>query len=166
MGRAFVFSTTAVTPLQKHEPQMTLFHDGDNIFFVSSFEVCGLESMSVSVFLYLWLPGFLYLFAGPCTTFSNSLIFLPDVFLLLCGYTYLRYVNTYVFSFIADTCVSLDFRLVVCPVTSNLWSVVEYLESTHHPSMWVAWFKNVSNAFTSFLYTKKAEVTAFFKWRE
>lgn len=107
---------------------------------VFSCELLWVEPVSGYVFsLYLWPLWFLYSFAGLHTTLTNSLIFLPE-FLLLSGYICPRYVNAHLLSFTADTCHPLDFRLVVFPVTSNLWPVVENLrESKIVPRCWLVW---------------------------
>lgn len=66
-----------------------------------------------------------------------------------------RCVNTHVFSFTADTCLSLDFRLVVFPVTSNLWWIVKTCKSEDCPSWLVWWRMQCFINKTSFLQSKK-----------
>lgn len=105
-----------------------------SIFFVcvNPFEVCGVEPMNRYVFsLYMWPLGFLYSSAATHyiyqLTFTNSLPFLPK-FLLLSSCTCLRDVSAPYLSFIfAGTCLYLDFRLVLLPVTFQPGSVLEHL---------------------------------------
>ena len=101
--------------------------------------------------LYPWPLWFLYSFVDLRTTF------LPE-FSLLSGFICLRCVNAHVLSFIADIHLSLDFRLVVSPVTSNLWLIVENSWECKL-SQFVGWFdEECKQCFikkTSFLQSKK-----------
>ena len=104
-GEWYCFSIATGTPLPRHEAQMVLGCSCHQCSLVSSCEFCGIESECVFP-LYPWPLWFLYSFVDLRTTF------LPE-FSLLSGFICPRCVNAHVSSFIADTRLSLDFRLVV-----------------------------------------------------
>ena len=131
-GEWYCFSIATGTALPRNEAQMVLCHSCHQCSFVSSCEFCGVEYECVFP-LYLWPLWFLYSFVDLHTTF------LPE-FLLLSGLICPRYVNAHLLSFTADTCLSLDFRLVVFPVTSNLWSIVKTHKSADCPH-WLVWWR-------------------------
>lgn len=125
----FCFPIAAAVPLWRHTPHETLKdYSYQYPFCVSPCEVCGVEPFNRCVFsLYLWPLRFLYPLTGRHTTFTNSWPFWPK-FLLLSSCICLKYINAHVLSFIsAGRCLSLDFRLVILPVTFHLWSVLENL---------------------------------------